>query len=73
MSHKVLHKIEVGWGSNFELACSKLALPTPKLAPSHKANNLVGPELVKYLSSSNDLELYWSYAEIIFSFGFAVH
>ncbi len=33
-------------------------------------SKMVGIKLVKFLSSSNDLELYWSYAQIIFLAGF---
>jgi hypothetical protein len=32
---------------------------------------VVEPELVKHLSSLNDSELYWIFAQIIFSGGFA--
>ncbi len=33
---------------------------------------MVGPKLVKFLSSSNNLGLYWSYDQIIFPASFAV-
>jgi hypothetical protein len=32
---------------------------------------MIGSELVKFLSSSNDSELNWSYAQIIFPASFA--
>ncbi len=32
---------------------------------------MVGPEKAKFLSLSNDSELYWSYAQIIFPAGLA--
>ncbi len=34
---------------------------------------MVRPEKAKFLSLSNDSELYWSYAQIIYLTGFASH